>query len=292
VRQGKEVQRVRLQAAPARESVSRLSFASTDSIAIASTIPPPAMSTPPMTAKNDPREENAPATGRPRRVSRSHHGLQGRPCDDGGLQKSKLSKSCGSGLVFVVLPCVSSMVVSPTPAWFFPGPSKVVQVTCPWTFVQFSGSGAAPAPDMPNTETAAKHAGTTAIAITRLIKALAPSIERPKTLVIGAGPVSQLARPGLSDRNDAQRSLPPCSGDRLRISIHSSSAPASSGAMPGMDARCSWWRLPSPTPALDYLGRMSIRHSHRLPVLGSPRSPRSRTERRGRPATLRAATSA
>ena len=51
---GKEVQKVRLQAAPARESVSRLSFASTDSITIASTIPPPVMSTPPMTAKNYP----------------------------------------------------------------------------------------------------------------------------------------------------------------------------------------------------------------------------------------------
>ena len=99
----------------------------------------------------------------------SRHGLQGRPCDDGGLQLSELCRSCGSGLVFVVLPCVSSEVVVPTPAWFFPGPSKLVQVTVPLSFVQLSGSGAAPAADTWKTETAMKHAGTIAIA-KRLIK--------------------------------------------------------------------------------------------------------------------------
>jgi hypothetical protein len=48
------------------------------------------------------------------------------------------------GEVFDVLPCVSSVVVVPTPAWLLPGPSNVVHVTVPCTFVQLSGSGAAP----------------------------------------------------------------------------------------------------------------------------------------------------
>ena len=54
-----------------------------------------------------------------------------------------LSRSCGSGDVFDVLPWVSSDVVVPTPAWLLPGPSKVVHVTVPLSFVQLSGRGAA-----------------------------------------------------------------------------------------------------------------------------------------------------
>lgn len=53
------------------------------------------------------------------------------------------SRSCGSGLVFSVLPCVSVTSVEPTPPRFLPGPSNVVQVTSPLTFSQFSGNGAA-----------------------------------------------------------------------------------------------------------------------------------------------------
>ena len=48
------------------------------------------------------------------------------------------SRSCGSGLVFVVFPWVS--FVDPTPPWFRPGPSK--QLTVPCSFVQLSGNGA------------------------------------------------------------------------------------------------------------------------------------------------------
>lgn len=42
-----------------------------------------------------------------------------------------------------MFPWVSSVVVVPTPAWFLPGPSNVVQITSPRSFVQLSGSDAA-----------------------------------------------------------------------------------------------------------------------------------------------------
>jgi hypothetical protein len=139
----------------------------------------------------------------------SHHGLQGRPCDDGGLQLSESCRSCGSGLLFLVLPCVSTSVVVPTPAWFFPGPSKVVQVTVPWSFVQLSGSGAAPAADTPRAETAMKHAGTMAIA-KRLIETLPFPFGRPKALVMGAGPVSDwLALGSATDARPTPLTRPP-----------------------------------------------------------------------------------
>jgi hypothetical protein len=41
------------------------------------------------------------------------------------------------------LPWVSVVSVVPTPPWFLPGPSVVVQVTVPISFVQLLGSGAA-----------------------------------------------------------------------------------------------------------------------------------------------------
>jgi len=44
----------------------------------------------------------------------------------------------------VVFPCVSVLVVVPTPAWLFPGPSNVAHVTVPLSFVQLSGNGPAP----------------------------------------------------------------------------------------------------------------------------------------------------
>jgi hypothetical protein len=62
----------------------------------------------------------------------------------GGLQLVAVPGSCGAGEKLLVLPCVFDVVVVPTPAWLLPGPSNVVHVTVPWTFVQLLGSGAAP----------------------------------------------------------------------------------------------------------------------------------------------------
>lgn len=69
--------------------------------------------------------------------------MQGRPCELDGLQRVPVPGSCGSGLKFEVLPWVWVPVVSPTPAWLLPGPSNVVHVTVPCTFVPLLGNGAA-----------------------------------------------------------------------------------------------------------------------------------------------------
>jgi hypothetical protein len=77
------------------------------------------------------------------------------------LQDVSLSKFCGSGLVFVVFPFVSFVVVVPTPAWLFPGPTKVVQVTVPRSLVQLSGNGPADAVAAPTVDTPATNAEST-----------------------------------------------------------------------------------------------------------------------------------
>lgn len=64
--------------------------------------------------------------------------------DRPGLAPAAVTAAEVRGDLFFVLPCVSATLVSPTPAWLFPGPSNVVQVTVPWSLMQLSGSGAAP----------------------------------------------------------------------------------------------------------------------------------------------------
>lgn len=112
--------------------------------------------------------------------------MLGAPWLFGGLTSQSSSRSWDSaGLLFVVFPFVSVVSVDPTPPLFLPGPSNVVQVTVPRSFVQLSGSGAATAVDIAPPKR--KPDRVRARSALRMVMSLVCLISRKRIVAEGSG---------------------------------------------------------------------------------------------------------